>query len=821
MIKANASALQRLNLNVFPCNADKSPRCKGHWLEYKGPVDANVFGIPVPSGLIIVDLDSHKAGFKLEDVERSLGCQPGDINWTDADLQSTMNGGKHYCFQAPQGLRQGSNLFGVTGFDTRCAGKGYIASGKGYKQTGAGVTRLAYPGTFPPLPLSAQHALTAHDLHKPNADERAVSPPRRISYERARAMLKSIPPTCDRDTWMRVGLSLRASMLPFELYDEWSRGDLHGGEQPHNYTTPSHTEGQYKSFKPDGKIGPDTLPFIARENGYKEDWSAVFANSGDDSELKDICNEIAESGSDPTKVMAIIESINATPLSSVERHLAMNTLRIALKDAELLTRELSKAISDSVKDPKPVESKHPTPPPSEYPDMLTFEELIHSGITLPAASTNHGANAVLLLTDVFQSRMKLDNGRYRWWDGSHWALVQEDAIKSLLWRFLMPDHALAHIVSGTMTALAYLTPALPAPRNPRAIYFKNGAFDPERGTWHMHERQNYNTSRLEVDYNPEAQAPKFTEFVNQIFGGLEDGEDRVAMLQEIIGYTLIDDTLNLQAAIALDGASRGGKGLILEVITALRGEDMVGAISFDDMADPKQQNTLLDYRLIIDTDAKSPRGRDQKEVSGFFNKITANERVGIKQHYSHTTVRTRTHTKMLVACNGIPQLIDDSGATSNRWVTLQFCKSFLGREDRTLCSRITAPEELEGIAAWAISGLQRLIANHVRFTTPESSQDAIESLRDVNQPFKEFVNEIMIFEEGAKCHGHDIYDNFRAWAAESGSAAPPRQQFSRSMKQMLMAMPNVSHRRNLKIDGLNKAGFIGCRMAGRFKNAFS
>jgi len=805
----NAASLMKLNIHVFPCNADKSPRCKGDWRQYRGPVDAEVFGIPVPHGLIVLDLDYHK-GLERSHVERILGCNPGDLRWDEAELQTTMHGGRHYVFRAPEGLRQGSDIHGIVGFDTRIAGKGYIASGTGYKQIGAGIARLAYPDTFPELPISAQRALRPVEHNTPPPHLRVAPAPVGASSERAREMLKFIPPSCNRDTWLKVGLAMRSALLPFELFDEWSRGDLHGGVVPENYSGSEYTMYQYRSFKPEGKTSISTLRFLATQNGWREDWSSVFAG-GNERSLKTVIEEIIECGADPTGIKSIVKQIRDTPLDMLERQIALSTLKSELKNAGLLTKDLSRAINDATKAPlvhKDVQVEH-SPAPKQLPERLSFDELLAAGHTIGRASSNHGQNAVYIASDILQARYKRDGDKFRWWDGTHWSMTAERDLEQLLCLALMPDHAMQSTITGTKWLLRKMCPPLPPAVNARAVYFSNGALDVERGNWYPHERLNYNTGCLTVEYDAEAACPLFMSFVNSIFGGLDDARERIDMLQEIIGYALIDDTLNLQKAIALDGASRGGKGLVMGVITALRGAKNFGIFSFSGLANPKQQNAFISQRIVMDMDAKSPPRREQDEVATFFNKVVSNEPVSIPVLYESTPYHGRTGTKMIIACNGIPQLADDSGATTNRWATLQFCRSFAGREDRSLYDRLTSPDELRGIAAWAVKGLKRLIDNNVEFTSSASSIESIESLRETNQPYMEFIKEYVRLGNSERCHIRELYEAYRIFAGEAGYWMPSRASFTQAMRQTTMPM-GIAYKRNLKIGGKNKAGFIGC-----------
>lgn len=146
-----------MSLIRFPVNNRKQPTVKG-WQTYRGTVNTPMYGIAVPKGVVILDVDLYK-GVTHEQVEKLLGCKP---DWANAELQTTLNGGKHYAFRTSADLKQGSDLLGLEGFDTRVAGKGYIATGEGYNdETLFGLEdMLSDPSSLPELPVEAIEALS-------------------------------------------------------------------------------------------------------------------------------------------------------------------------------------------------------------------------------------------------------------------------------------------------------------------------------------------------------------------------------------------------------------------------------------------------------------------------------------------------------------------------------------------------------------------------------------------------------------------------------------------------------------------------------------
>jgi len=81
--------------------------------------------------------------------------------------------------------------------------------------------------------------------------------------ERARAALQSIPPDCDRDTWVRAGMAAHAAGLDFDTFNDWSA-------QAGNYDARAARD-TWRSFKAGKGVGAGTLHRMAAEHGHQQE----------------------------------------------------------------------------------------------------------------------------------------------------------------------------------------------------------------------------------------------------------------------------------------------------------------------------------------------------------------------------------------------------------------------------------------------------------------------------------------------------------------------------------------------------------------------
>lgn len=84
-------------------------------------------------------------------------------------------------------------------------------------------------------------------------------PVRSVDPDQVRRALAQIPqtPGVHYDVWLKVGMALKASGLPLELWEEWSA------------RSPKHQPGacarRWETFRPDGRIGLGTIFFLAKQ----------------------------------------------------------------------------------------------------------------------------------------------------------------------------------------------------------------------------------------------------------------------------------------------------------------------------------------------------------------------------------------------------------------------------------------------------------------------------------------------------------------------------------------------------------------------------
>jgi P4 family phage/plasmid primase-like protien len=806
-----AQQLTACGLPVFPCTPTKRPAVKGwqipqpcntyHWASGK-------IGVPIPAGVYVVDLDVYK-GVTRQQVDELLGCQ---LPWDAALVQTTASGGQHYAFNhTGADLMQGADLFSLVGFDTRRAGSGFIVTGDGYTPAAdkfGGVAVMAYPQSLPPLPPAA-----AAKLVKPERQaEKPTRPLTAAEMDNMKSALATIDPSCGRDVWWRVlaaarHLTAHDPESGLEIIDAWSSGEYSAdAEPPENYQGLDDIEHQWVSTGSDGGIAGGTLYHMAMEQGWRPpagfDVAAVFGQGSAPVDVyADLIDTINAHALDPKKQPGIIDTIVTFPGSASQVATLRSLMIKLLKEEGQLTKQI-KEMLDSAKT-APSASIDPACV-AAIPALTRLEDVPQGPIS--RATSAHGSNALIMLAEIFGGRLAEFDGVLRWWTGIEWQAADEDTLMRLASAALSPDQDKMPNVKGTVQALMLKAPRRKAAPVDSKIYFQNGVLDLSTQMMYPHSPDNNNTGALAVSYDPNADRGEWDSHMARLFGGLYDGAERVALLQEIIGWLMVTDNLGVEKCVAFDGATRAGKGVILNAIAQIVGSQKAGYVNFATMASGKTQSLFRTSDVVIDHEAKAPKRLEREEAIGFLNKVSSNEPVSVPVLYSQTPWTGRLNTKFLIACNGIPVMIDDYGASTSRFLVLRFDRSFLGKEDLGIGDRMAAC--YEGVAAWAVAGLQRLIGNRGTFTAPPSSTQALDDMRDGNQPLREFLDGYCEIGEGQRCHSRELWEAYRIYAASDNVKLCTRTAFLRSLRATVLSS-GVQEVKSLRINQAVSNGFVG------------
>lgn len=214
----------------------------------------------------------------------------------------------------------------------------------------------------------------------------------------------------------------------------------------------------------------------------------------------------------------------------------------------------------------------------------------------------------------------------------------------------------------------------------------------------QHGESYLSTVQLPIKYQRGATCKLFDEFLAWAVA-----PEDVPRVWEILGYLMMAGN-PLQRAILLVGGGGNGKGVLLEIVKKLLGEDNCTSVPLHDFADNRFVTAELFGRLANvcgDIDSTWIENTSRiKEITG--EDTVMGERKGQDPFYF------KPWCKMVFSANDIPGSADSSRGWTRRFEVVNFPNTPTV-SDRTLKDRLTTPASLSGIAIKAVLALRGLM----------------------------------------------------------------------------------------------------------------
>ena len=323
----------------------------------------------------------------------------------------------------------------------------------------------------------------------------------------------------------------------------------------------------------------------------------------------------------------------------------------------------------------------------------------------------------------------------------------------------------------------------------------NGTLEWTDREWRLreHRRDDHLLTQLPVAFDPDAKAPRFEQFLDEVFEGDGDADDKKAAVLGMIGYTLLPTCRHEKFAL-LVGEGANGKSVLLDVVGALLGPKLVAGVQ-PSQFENKFQRAHLHGKLAnpvteLQEGATIPEDQLKGIVSG---ELTTAE------HKNRDPFDFMPYATCWFGTNHMPQTRDFSRALYRRAVILTFNQSFEGREDKQLKERLRG--ELPGILALAVRAYADVMARgHI--TIPGSSEVAGKKWRESTDLVEQFVDECC--ETGPspnfRENSAELYTAARKWAEDGGiTGFPSRRAFVDRIKRRRFGTPGEHGKANERV----------------------
>jgi len=313
-------------------------------------------------------------------------------------------------------------------------------------------------------------------------------------------------------------------------------------------------------------------------------------------------------------------------------------------------------------------------------------------------------------------------------------------------------------------------------RDAHLLGVKNGVVDLQTGRLLEARPDQYITYSTDIPYFPDAQCPRWEQFISEIFGGKAD---LVGYIQRAIGYSLTGDTSE-QCFFMCYGIGANGKSTLLNILEALAG-DYAANMAFNTLEHGQQSSTgqelvqLRGRRVVMSSETDDGSRLNEARVKA----ITGGDKITGRFLYARSDISFVPTFKIWLATNYKPTIRGNDEGIWRRIRLIPFLESFTkDQRDPHLGTKLQA--ELPGVLAWAVRGA---MAWHTQgLGEPVDVVDATAEYREESDIIGLFLSECTVRHEAASVQAGALYRAYEAWTNNNGFGTLNIVNFTKAMQ---------------------------------------
>ena len=315
-------------------------------------------------------------------------------------------------------------------------------------------------------------------------------------------------------------------------------------------------------------------------------------------------------------------------------------------------------------------------------------------------------------------------------------------------------------------------------RDPWLLNCANGTLNLRTGDLRPHRREDLITKVSPAPFRPDAAAPTFESFLEEI---QPDPEVR-SYLARLFGYAAIGAVREHVLGVFW-GPGANGKSVLAECVRAALGEyAKPGPSSLIVQAGnhevhPTDVASCLGSRLVLVHETKKGAVFDASKVKV----LTGGDQLTARYMHQDFITFDPTHT-LLMLSNYKPEL---DGGDSAIWRRIQLVPFDVvipkERQDRDLAARIKA-SELDGVLRWIVEGAVEWQRRGLDPPAAVLKQTA--AYRDDENAVFRFLRSCCLLNPDLKTQGSVLFEAFRAWCDDDGARAGNPNQFAKELRAL-------------------------------------
>jgi len=300
----------------------------------------------------------------------------------------------------------------------------------------------------------------------------------------------------------------------------------------------------------------------------------------------------------------------------------------------------------------------------------------------------------------------------------------------------------------------------------------------------QHDPRNFSEIVLPYEHDQQADCPLWRQTLEEIFPRAGEGDHRICVLQEFIGWTLIHGDTSFEKFLILVGDGANGKSTILRIWEQLLGSDNVSHVPLEALSSEFRLFDMMGKLANVAADMN----RMDKVQEGMLKALTSGDRMQVNRK-NKDPITMRPTARLIFATNTLPPITDRSNGVWRRMTAMPFMMQFAG-EDRDLNRADRLLDELPGIFNWAVEGARRLYRQN-DFTQCSVCQACVDEHRVASDPFLQFREDELLLGPDYRIPSDQLYQHYVEFCQRNGRLPKNSREFGKQVR----ALEGVERRR--------------------------
>lgn len=325
-----------------------------------------------------------------------------------------------------------------------------------------------------------------------------------------------------------------------------------------------------------------------------------------------------------------------------------------------------------------------------------------------------------------------------------------------------------HDVNEVMTVLQEKLPRKSVCNKPNLVAVNNGIFDYDKKELLPFSPDMIFIAKSRVNYNPQAKNVVIhndsdgTDWdIESWMSSLNDDPEIVNVLWQVLGAIIRPHVSWDKSAWFYSESGNNGKGTLCELMRELCGAGSYASIPLSDFSKDFLLEPLTRVTSII---------VDENDVGTYIDKaanlkaVITNDVIQINRKFK-MPIAYRFRGFMVQCLNEMPRIKDKSNSFFRRQLFIPFDKCFTGKERKYIKHDYLHRQEVLEYALYRVLNM-----NYYELDTPQSCVDALDNLKEVNDPVTMFMNELTDLYPNGSCFSSFekipcklLFDMFHEW----------------------------------------------------------